>query len=257
MVDTTSSAGTPLAYSEASAAGDHSLAHEALQEFFAAQEAKRNQTPVLSVCLLFIVVAFLYTTYHTIQENFALERVQEEGQRAAENLIEEATPMFVAVLRETAPVYREEAERALRETAPKLAERTRSELKLGMDEVTEKAHLAIQSAASDYLATILQESGGQLPEGFDWMLTHEAQAECKALMTAELEELFVELDQQFRPPTERLIDALDELADDQEHADYEELKRRFVHLWLVLLDSEVTEGTSLEPLELGLGSGTQ
>jgi len=76
-------------------------------------------------------------------------------------------------------------------------------------------------------------------------------------MLVELEELFVELDQKFRPPTERLLDALDELAAEQEAADYEELKRRFVHLWLVLLDSQVTEGTSLEPIELGLTSGTQ
>jgi hypothetical protein len=82
--------------------------------------------------------------------------------------------MFVAVLRETAPVYRAEAERALRETAPQLAERTREELGLGMDEVTLQAHVAIQSAANDHLAVVLQDSGGRLPEGFDWMLTLEA-----------------------------------------------------------------------------------
>jgi hypothetical protein len=58
MVDTSSSE-SPLADSEVSAPGELPAAHEALQEFLAAQEAKRQQTPVLSICLLFILVAFL------------------------------------------------------------------------------------------------------------------------------------------------------------------------------------------------------
>ena len=238
-------------------AQEASPAHEALQEFFDAQAAKRGQTPVLSICLLFVVVTFLYTSYHTVRENFALERVQAEAQKTAEVLIEDATPLFVSVLRNTAPVYQREAERALRETAPKLADRAQSELRTGLDAMTIKAHVVLQEVAADYMASTLQHTGGQLPEGFEYLLTDEAQEECEALVMTEMAELFRELDDQYQPPTRRLIDAMEELAPEGTELDYEELRRRFVHLWLVLIDTEVTEGTSLEPLPLGLPTGTE
>lgn len=209
-----------------------------LRELLRVQAHGRWIGRATAVAALMAVLAVLAVVLQTARHNFSDENVRVSVRAETELLWPNVAAEGRALLAELGPVYRREAQRVLQEHAPEArrlleeelggvgqlaAEHARTRLESVIDGVADEGHHALAEAFPEVDDDVLTAAVDRLSER----------------MHARTERFVRRLTGSGRASVERFASALQELPGRPEAND-EELQREFLHLWLMLLDLELT-----------------
>lgn len=224
-----------------------------LQDYLAAVRARRNAFGLTSLGILAALLLFAWSSYASLRDNFAREKLIDNGQRVGAALVAEAQPQLIAAAKDLVPVYRAEAERALEGTLPQLQQRALRELELLQEHLSAKSQASIQRAVGAPVESVLNELMGQFPALRDEAYVAELLAQSEAMVTHEMLAVVEETHALYEPQLQRVANAIGALRSEQLAAmNTDELMQRFMHLWIILIDTELMGGAPCDVDALSL-----
>ena len=212
----------------------------AFEQYLAAVRARRNSLACVSCGAMLALLVFAWISYGSIRSNFSHEKLVENGQRVGESVFESAQPQLIAAAKQLVPVYRDEAERALRETLPLLQQSALEQLKLAQKNISAQARAALEEAAIAPVHESLRSLMDEFPAVRDEQFVNELLASTESTLHEELTRVLETTHEIYRPQIERLSAATSELRSEKlAAATNDELMQRFIHLWIMLIDTEL------------------
>ncbi len=184
--------------------------------------------------------------YRTVLFNFSEPLIQSAATEEAEQLLPTLREEGIALVREIQPTYVAEARRALREAMPELQGNVEHEfldLASSLSRRTEEALGAAFVSASD---TARGELLASFPTFHDRAYVDAAIATVENRLRQETESFLAATLRECAPTQETFLATLARFPRLKELSD-EELQRRFLHYWLLLVDYEVTGGAAVPP----------
>lgn len=214
--------------------------HAAFEQYLAAVRARRNSFAFVSCAAMVALLVFAWISYGSIRSNFSRDKLVDNGQRVGQTMMESAQPQLIAAAKQLLPVYRAEAERALGETLPLLRQRAMEQLELAQENIGERARVALEEAAIAPVHDALQGLMAEFPALQDEQFVTELLEETESTLHEELAHVLEDAQALYRPHIERLTGAMSELRSDElASATNDQLMQRFMHLWILLIDTEL------------------
>jgi len=170
---------------------------------------------------------------------------EDKFKQSLEKEMPELTPVAMRELntmsQELLPVYAEEGKRQLQSFVPDLKEAVERELDLMGTKIVNDVHEDIHTS----LNIVYGKIGEQLYEKFPELRDPKGQKEFQERFRAATEEAVlasvVEFETLFRKDVEELTDTVSKFTIEDENLSVPELRKKFLRLWLRLLDYEVME----------------
>ncbi|HET6201574.1 MAG TPA: hypothetical protein VFI25_02090 [Planctomycetota bacterium] len=210
------------------------------REYLRIQRRARTVGGLVAVGALAIVVGCVGLCYRTVRSNFSEDRVRRAASEEAEQLLPTLREQGVALLREVQPTYVAEGKRALRGAMPELGKRLEHEL-LGLAaNLSRRTDEALGAAFVSAAEETRRELRAAFPDLHEKAL-EERLAGFESRLREETERFLAETTRVSGPAQERFVATLARFPRLKELSD-EELQRRFLHLWLLLVDLELTGG---------------
>lgn len=222
------------------AVGDPTRSPAAFSRYLATTRRQRREIALISCAALAILAVFVLSSYGTIRENFSGPRLRTSAERVGRHLVDEATPLLIDVAKEVAPVYRSATSRGLEEALPALKGRVQAELELFVQHASTRSRQALEHALAAPIHDFVLAFSAEFPSLDDRRFTEELLALAEQELHAQTHGVLDAAGARYAPQVERLMAAFQSLHDEQlSTASTEVLTRRFLHLWLMLLDQEI------------------
>jgi hypothetical protein len=184
--------------------------------------------------------------YRTALFNFSEPLIRSAASEEAEQLLPTLREEGIALVREVQPTYVEEAKRALREAMPELQGNVEHEFLDLAGTLSRRTEEALGAAFVSAAETARDELLAAFPTFHDRAYVDAQVATVENRLRQETEAFLAATLRECAPTQEKFAATLARFPRMKEVSD-EELQRRFLHYWLLLVDYELTGGASMPP----------
>ena len=239
---------------DADGSGANPRASAAFSQYLAAMRQRRRELTWFSCGAVALLFCFAYASYVTLSTNFSKARLRSSTERVGRELVSEASPMMIDVAKQVVPVYRAEAERAVHDLIPELTKRARAEFDLAAEHLSAKAKDTLRNTTTTPFHNTIDRLTAQFPCLQDQAFRDELLQDAETTLRAEMNNVLANAHATYQPQADRLIEAFRKLEREAPPAaDTQELSKRFVHLWLLLIDTELMDGATSFDGKVGMG----
>jgi len=218
----------------------------AFREYLRVKRRARAVGAWMSVGAFALLAGTLGICYRTARFNFSEPLVRSAASEEAQQLLPTLREEGIALVHEIQPTYVAEAKRALRQAMPELrgsVEHEFLDLAGALSRRTEEALGAAFVSAAD---TARGELLAAFPTFHDRSYVDERIATVQNRLRQETESFLAATLRECGPTQEKFAATLARFPRLKDVSD-EELQRRFLHYWLLLVDYELTGGASVAP----------
>jgi len=213
-----------------------------LEKYFDLQRLSRRRSALIALLALGMVGLTVTLCYRELDTNFAPEHLERSASAEAQKLLPSLSEHALALIREVRPTYEEEGKRALRAAVPRLQEQLEREFVHLGESLASRTETTIGTVLPRTAEKVLVDFYTAFPDLADEAYVQETLDRLKHEIRAETQAVIDSAWQTFRTPTERLAATLGRFPSLEEMPDGD-LERRFIHLWLMLLDHELMAGS--------------
>ncbi len=210
------------------------------QETLLAQRAGRLSAAV-TVSLVVVVLSFVAVNFFNIRNAFTEEKLSRSLEKEMRELSPTAMWQIEELGRDVVPVYAAETRKQLSQMAPEILKRFHQELDQLSGDVLSGVDKRLRDAQAKVLVETEERLFAAIPSLKDPSQREELKKRLKSHVEVAVSKTLGRFNERFAKHVESIEENLLKLESVDPNVSPLDLQKRFIHLWLQLLDQEIME----------------
>jgi hypothetical protein len=195
----------------------------------------------ITVGLCCTVLFFVFVNFLHIRSAWTEEQFKECLAAEAEELSPVALREVHSAAEHLVPVYLSEAQSQLTDMLPEITDTVNDEIEEFSVDVVERVHERLLQSMNSFAADTERRLYASFPELRDPAVQKDFHARFERVVEESTSGALLEFEQRFRGEVDGVIDTLLAFQDERPSGTVTDLRKKFLRLWLRLLDLEVME----------------